>query len=215
VAKRRGVKVAASLHGLTVKECSLSLGPLLSSLLGGSGQGADGVSCRRGRRGRCRQCLLKGCTRWFRPSRPQTRYCSAGCRAAARRWRRWQASRRYRGSASGQERRREQSRRYRTRVQERQRQQAAQLTCAEPGAGSEGPRPAKNPEAVAGVPCQRPGCYVLFVVTSRSPEQHFCSRSCRKALRRVRQREARWRARRRRLSRRRGAAGRAPPRSPC
>lgn len=40
--------------------------------------------------------------------------------------------------------------------------------------------------------CLRPGCYVRFVPTSRSPLQCFCSRACRMALRRVRLREARW-----------------------
>jgi len=40
--------------------------------------------------------------------------------------------------------------------------------------------------------CFRPGCYVLFPVTTRSPRQCFCSSACRNALRRVRQRETHW-----------------------
>ena len=40
--------------------------------------------------------------------------------------------------------------------------------------------------------CFRPGCYVRFPVTIRSPQQCFCSSACRNALRRVRQREAHW-----------------------
>lgn len=40
--------------------------------------------------------------------------------------------------------------------------------------------------------CLRPGCYVRFTATSRSPLQCFCSSDCRMALRRVRLREARW-----------------------
>jgi hypothetical protein len=40
--------------------------------------------------------------------------------------------------------------------------------------------------------CFRPGCYVRFPVTTRSPQQCFCSLACRNALRRVRQREAHW-----------------------
>ena len=187
------------------------MGPSLCCSRVGLGQGPDGLPSSRGRRFRCRRCLLKGCERWFRPSRPQARYCSAGCRAAAGRWRRWQASRRYRGSAQGQERRREQSRRYRQRRRQRFQDDVAQLTCAELIPSSEGQRPAKNPEQADGNPCDRPGCYVVFQPTSRSPEQHFCSSSCRKALRRVRQREARWRSRCRRLTRRRVATGRAPP----
>ena len=40
--------------------------------------------------------------------------------------------------------------------------------------------------------CFRPGCYVQFAVTTRSPQQCFCSAACRNALRRVRQRESHW-----------------------
>jgi hypothetical protein len=61
-----------------------------------------------------------------------------------------------------------------------------------------GQRPAEIPRNSCGLPCSRPGCYVLFLPSARSPDQHFCSRSCRRALRRVRQREARLRRRRRR-----------------
>ena len=57
---------------------------------------------------RSRRCLLKGCERRFTPARPQARYCSDACRQAAQQWRRWQASRRYRASTHGQERRRAQ-----------------------------------------------------------------------------------------------------------
>ena len=60
-----------------------------------------------------------------------------------------------------------------------------------------GQRPAEIPENSCGLPCHRPGCYVLFRPSPRSPDQHFCSSSCRQALRRVRQREARLRRRRR------------------
>ncbi len=61
-----------------------------------------------------------------------------------------------------------------------------------------GQRPAEIPQESCGLPCSRPGCYVLFLPSARSPDQHCCSGSCRQALRRVRQREARLRHRRRR-----------------
>lgn len=186
------------------------VGPLQCSCASGVGQGPGGVHSCLGRRSRCRRCLLKGCERWFRPCRPQARYCSADCREAARRWRRWYASRRYRSSVPGQEQRRAQSRRYRQRLRQRQ-QLAAQLAPTEPASVSEGQRAAAETQQGAGVPCQRPGCYVLFVLTSRSPQQHCCSCGCRKALRRVRQREACQRARLRRLQRRRRRASRGPP----
>ena len=80
---------------------------------------------------RPRRCLLKGCERLFWPQRPQTRYCSEECRREARRWRRWQASQRYRASAGGRQRRRQQSQRYRQRVRERPSAAAAAATARE------------------------------------------------------------------------------------
>jgi hypothetical protein len=152
------------------------------------------------RRFRARRCLLKGCERRFRPCHPQVRYCSEGCRHAARRWRRWHASQHYRASTQGKERRRAQSRRYR----ERLRQQVAARVANVPGTApadavpqSEGQRAAQPLANFAWRPCCRPGCYELFPVRSRSPGQRFCSCSCRQALRRVLDREAHWRRRQR------------------
>jgi hypothetical protein len=65
-----------------------------------------------------------------------------------------------------------------------------------PAPVGEGQRPSGIRENSGGVPCDRPGCYVLFLSAPRSPRKHFCCSSCRKALRRVRQREARLRRRR-------------------
>src|SRR5208337_2916799 len=45
------------------------------------------------------------------------------------------------------------------------------------------------------IPCSRPGCYELFPPQRRSPLKKFCCALCRQALRRVRQREARWQRR--------------------
>jgi len=72
-----------------------------------------------GRRPRTRRCLLKGCERRFRPLRAVERYCSAECRAAARRWSRWKAQQSYRATTAGKEKRNRQSRRYRERVRNR------------------------------------------------------------------------------------------------
>jgi hypothetical protein len=167
----------------------------------------------------CRRCLLKACQRWFLPPWPQARYCSPACRAAADRWRSWHAGQTYRASAQGKQRRREQARRHR----QRQRQRSALAEPAAPalpiepalpmieaqamsdslpiipaGTQSVGQRPAEILPKIRGLPCSRPGCYVLFTPSPRSPDQHFCSGSCRQALRRVRQREARLKRRRRR-----------------
>jgi hypothetical protein len=175
----------------------------------------------------CRRCLLKDCEHWFLPPRPQARYCSPACREAAEHWRSWHAGQTYRATIQGKERRREQARRHREREQQRS-------TLAEPTPQSPtiepalpvieaqttesvstsmipmdcdrvGQRPAEILPKSCGLPCSRPGCYVLFLPSPRSPDQHFCSGSCRQALRRVRQREARLRRRRER-----GIPGRYP-----
>jgi hypothetical protein len=140
---------------------------------------------------RPRRCLLKGCERLFWPRRPQARYCSECCQEAARRWRRRQASQRYRANDSGRERRREQSRRYRQRLRERQ---TASADVALPG---EGQRPAMGSEDFSTRRCERPGCYEHFCVQHEHSCRRFCSVACRLALRRVLDREARYRERRR------------------
>jgi hypothetical protein len=183
------------------------------------GQDADRTCAVRRHHPRCRRCLLKGCERWFLPSRPQARYCSPHCQQAARRWRRWQATQRYRASDHGKQRRRDQSRRYRRRVRQRPDVQPVAATpasepvatSAAPPLAAEGQRPAEFAEQNAGQPCQRPGCYDCFPPSPRSPQQRFCSSSCRQALRRVRQREDRCRQRRRRGVRSRPCCGRSPP----
>jgi hypothetical protein len=143
--------------------------------------------------GRARRCLLKGCERWFSPTRPQSRYCSDSCGAAAKRWRRAKASRRYRASLNGQKQRREQHRRYR-----QQRRQRAVRASADEAALREGQRPASPNEDFPERQCDRPGCYVTFVASSPTSCRRFCSVACRLALRRVLDREARHRQRRRR-----------------
>ena len=138
---------------------------------------------------RPRRCLLKGCERLFWPRRPQARYCSKGCQQAARRWRRRQASRRYRASDWGRERRRDQARRYRQRWRERQ---TASAAVALP---DEGQRPASPSEDFATRRCERPGCYEHFSIKHEHSCRRFCSVVCRLALRRVLDRESRYRAR--------------------
>jgi len=70
---------------------------------------------RRVRRPRSRRCLLKGCERRFRPRHARQRYCSDGCRKAARVWSRWKAQQKYRVTAAGKQKRNGQSRHYRER----------------------------------------------------------------------------------------------------
>ena len=145
-----------------------------------------------------RVCLLKGCGKRFQPSCPQARYCRRTCQRAAHRWRRWRSSRRYRASPQGQERRRAQNGRYRQRQREWRRASVSTASPEGTDPRCEGQRPDEIRQEFGNCPCDRPGCYALFVLQARSPQQHFCSSACRQALRRVRQRERRLRARRRR-----------------
>lgn len=150
------------------------------------------------------KCVLKDCECWFQPKQPQERYCSDACRQEGKRWRRWRASQNWRASERGKECRRRQSQRYRERV--RQRAETLQLTCLASEDEGEGQRAASN---LGTFSCSRPGCYVLFNITSRSPLQKYCSCGCRQAMRRVRQRETRWFGPR---PSQHAPRGRAPPR---
>lgn len=157
-----------------------------------------------------RVCLLKECEQSFQASHPLQRYCSQPCQEAARRWRRWQAARRYRATPQGQQQRQAQSRRYR----DRQRLRRAPATAEPVGttttpAPCEGQRYGDFSADFSTRPCQRPGCYELFVPQAHEPPQRFCCMACRRALRRVLEREARWRRRRRLI---RAGRFRPPPR---
>jgi hypothetical protein len=172
---------------------------------------------------RPRRCLLKGCEHWFRPARPQCRYCSSACQLAARRWRRWRAQQRYRATAHGRAQRQQQAQRYRQRRRTRPPPTASSrpLYCQSHGAGrtrpppsasaSEGKRWPEKSDEVPQRPCERPGCYVLWPTGSPWNPRRFCCALCRRALRRVLDREARWRCRRRRGLRRPGRRPRSPP----
>jgi hypothetical protein len=187
----------------------------------------------------CCRCLLKGCEGWFLPDWPQARFCSRVCQRAAQWWRRWRASKLYRTTNRGKERRREQGRRYRIRIRQRSSpdEPAPPTRPVEPAplievvtppkievvtpseigppslipAVCEGQRPARICEDSCGLPCHRPGCYVLFFVSVSSPHRQFCSSLCRQALRRVRQRGVRFRHRRRRGARLLRHPYRGPP----
>ena len=178
-----------------------------------SGQG------RQAHRGGRRRCLLKDCEQWFQPTHPQCRYCSAACRVAARRWRRWHAQQKYRSSGNGREHRQQQARRYRQRCRGRPASVRAASSSAAAISESnatlcEGKRPADKNHQVPLCPCERPGCYRLFPAGVTCQPKRFCCALCRTALRCVLDREARWRRRRRRglqpAGRRRRPCARSP-----
>ena len=143
---------------------------------------------------RCRRCLLKGCERSYRPTHPQSRYCSDDCRREARRRRR-QASRTWRASVQGKSRRRAQCQRYRRRIPLVVLAEAPvpQVEASASRVACEGQRPAEIPKDFSIRHCQRPRCYEVFHVASAHSPQRFCCALCRRALRNVLDREARYR----------------------
>ena len=105
-------------QGLSFWESRPPMGPPESPTRSRKKQAA-GRRKRRARQPRRRRCLLKRCEQLFHPRQARQRYCSQGCREAARRWSRWKAQQRYRETAAGQQKRNGQSRRYRERVKSR------------------------------------------------------------------------------------------------
>jgi hypothetical protein len=147
-------------------------------------------------RRRPRVCLLKGCERSFLPECWSQKYCSRSCRQAADGWRRRKAAREYRRSERGKAKRAEQSRRRRARNGQggggEGLSESDSTGESTPLRGSEGHHPFVG---AGGFCCDRPGCYVLFDRSARSPSQRFCTSACYRAMRRVRARETRWRVR--------------------
>lgn len=76
----------------------------------------------------------------------------------------------------------------------------------------EGQRPATIPDDFSARACDRPGCYVIFAAAVGDLARRFCTSECRRALRHVLDREARYRQRRRAgfRPRRRSAQARPP-----
>jgi hypothetical protein len=155
---------------------------------------------------RPRRCLLKGCDRLFRPTHPLCRYCSLDCRQAARRWQCWRAQQKYRATANGQQHRQKQARAYRQRrgppgprpPRPPPSTEPSGATSDPPDAPREGKRLAEAGQEIPVASCDRPGCYVLFAAGTVYNPRRFCCALCRRALRRVLQREQRYRQRRRR-----------------
>ena len=140
------------------------------------------------------------------------------------RWRSWHAGQRYRATIHGKERRREQARRHRERARQRSAlaEPAPRHLPIEPALpvieAQTNPSPIEPirhrrlPERRASAQQKSPknlaACLAIGqgATSSSSPrcasqDQQFCSAACRQALRRVRQREARLRHRRRRGTR--------------
>ena len=139
------------------------------------------------RRPRARICLRKGCGRKYQPRRPNQRYCQEP--ECLRLLRRWQAARR-------QAKRRQ---------DEAAKAQHAQAQRARRQRVTSSPQAPKVPEVAAArghaakifspTPlCDRPGCHEPPLKSGRN-QARYCCAACRQAVRRVLDRERKWRCR--------------------
>lgn len=162
-----------------------------------AGQSASGHRAA-GRRLGWRTCLRKGCGRSFRARQWNQRYCQdPECRRLVRRWQATRRQRARRASAEGREKHAEAERARRRRPASGcpagQRKPSAEgdsalVTAAGAGAWSRSETPLPR------VVCDRPGCYEPPRDSRRTPAS-YCSDACRAAVRRVRDRERKYLAR--------------------
>jgi len=155
------------------------------------------VGCRHGnakyrrraspRRPRRRICLRKGCGHKYQPRRWNQRYCQAPeCRREVRRW---QAARR--------QARRRQDDAAKTQHAQAQRARRQRVPSAPQAPHHPEVTPARGHAAKIILPtplCDRPGCHESPLKSIDKPAC-FCSPACRQAVRRVLDRERKWRLR--------------------
>jgi hypothetical protein len=139
------------------------------------------------RRLRTRVCLRKGCGRKYQPRRWNQHYCQdPECLRLVRRWQaaRRQAKRRQAEAAKAQHAEAERAR--------RQRATSSPQALEPPEVGVARGHAAKifSPTPM----CDRPGCHEPVVKSGRNQARYCCS-ACREAVRRVRDRERKWRFR--------------------
>lgn len=158
--------------------------------------GREEHTAARRRRPRCRACLCKGCGAPFTPRTWNQRYC--GAPRCSRRVRRWQARKRQQKRRATEEGRR----RHRDAERERRRQRRNRPPShppdgrpRDPPSGGSRGHAAKEAEAPPGEPfCDRPGCFAPVRPADRG-RAHYCGAECCAAVRRVLDRERKWRLR--------------------
>lgn len=146
-----------------------------------------------------RQCLRKGCECDFVPRRWNQRYCQQP--ECLRLLRRWQAAKRQQRRRSQPENRRQHAQAERQR-RSRRREEAqtrspkpsppvpSEPTPSDASASRAWSRSKKYPDNF----CDRPGCFDPVRPSHRAPAR-YCGDACRQALRRVRDRERKWKQR--------------------
>jgi hypothetical protein len=141
--------------------------------------------CPKARRPRPRLCLRRGCGRKYQPRLWNQRYCQEPeCRRLLRRWQaaQRQAQRRLDATAKAQHAEAERARRQRARALPQPAPAPADAAARGHAAKIIWPSPC----------CGRPGCHQPPMMSVRNPAR-FCSLACRQAMRRVVDRERKWR----------------------
>jgi hypothetical protein len=139
-----------------------------------------------------RKCLRKGCQREFRPRQWNQRYCrEPECLREVKRWQAAKRQRQRRATAEGRQRHAEEERQRRKRDSAPAGGPANEPVGVDTADALAWSRSAKNlPEIF----CDRPGCYEP-PRPSAPATAHYCSDACREAMRRVRDRERKYLAR--------------------
>jgi len=146
-----------------------------------------------------RECHRKGCQRSFLPRQWNQRYCREP--ECLRLLHRWQAAKRQQRRRSWPESRRqhaqaERQRRIRRREEAhaRQAERSARISSVTTAGDAPGSRAWSRSERIVGYFCDRPGCFSPRRPFSRAPA-HYCGDLCRQAVQRVRDRERKWKQR--------------------
>jgi hypothetical protein len=139
------------------------------------------------RRPRARICLRKGCGRKYEPRRPNQRYCQdPECQRLVKRWQaaKRQAKRRQNDAAKAEHTEAERARRQRA-TSSSQAPKPSAIAAARGHAAR-----IFSPTSL----CDRPGCHEPPPKSGRNQTRYCCS-ACRQAVRRVVDRERKWRQR--------------------
>jgi len=177
------------------RELQPPMGPLQHTPRGNTstrGRGTRGRRAKRGRLGR-RTCLRKGCGREFQTRRRNQLYCQdPECLREVRRWRAAKRQRRCRATAEGRRKhaQAEQERRQRRRAEDK----TSPINKSSPK-GSQACAWSRR-KSLPEIFCDRPGCYHPRRSSCRVPAR-YCSDACRQAMRRVQDRQRKYKRRNR------------------
>jgi len=138
--------------------------------------------------------LLKGCTAAFEAGHWRERYCGERCRGEARRWHARRRQRKRRRRVSVREEHRDDERSRRDRIRDERARAAQEQIASAAVVDLRAARGHANAVALWHHLCARPGCYEAPRATVRAPTV-YCEDACGQAVRRVLDRERKWRLR--------------------